>query len=816
MRVSVIVPVLNEREAVGPLVKALLAQTRPPDELVIADGGSDDGTREILEELAGSHPVLMVIDGPGPIAANRNAAIRAATGAVIACTDAGCMPEPGWLEALVRPFEGGADWVAGFYRPDGKTTASTAAGAVMMTVLEEVDMDHFLPGGSSQAFTKEAWRRVGGFPEAVNVGEDTLYGEQLRAAGYRPEFAPDALVAWHPPASLGEMAEKARNWGRADGVNRVRTGAYLRVIAAYWLTPLIALAVALWTPFLGLVILGAWFGLVLYRTRFKFRWVRGTSKWFLVPLAHIRQQLAQSLGFLEGFGAADLGRKMVGRVLRPLRRFLPGGWMESLGGEARPLRHNVDVWLDKEAQIPRWLHDSPSTYRIGVGRPSGDAVVQGTVDLRPGSEPLVAPVAVTLPDRLVEDFGDDPQILEDPVAAYSVLRQSGYNYGLIPSPGGLSVRKDPLRGSGSLLILAAVPIHDVGGGSRGAQIAQEAASRSMHVTYLYRFDAAETVDLGLRFMHPRLEEMRADEFAVEDFLAREPPGPRVALVEFPHRAYQPIIEALWNDGFRIVYDLIDDWEDATLGGWWYDHEFVAWLIGYTHLLTASAPSLVRSLRDKSGRDAIEVPNGVNARIFDLALDARVPHDLPTGAGPVFVYHGSLYGDWFDWPALGRVATAFPEARIILIGDRPRGVPELPPNVHLLGLKPQSALPSYLAHADIGLIPFVVSKTTHAVSPLKAFEYLAMGLPVAAPPLEPLQGLDWVYTHSNLEESVRRALSSPRPDRQEALARHGWGERLFRMFRELEIELPPPGRPVRVEARPIRHYTAGERIIRSRA
>ena len=132
------------------------------------------------------------------------------------------------------------------------------------------------------------------------------------------------------------------------------------------------------------------------------------------------------------------------------------------------LRHNVDVWLDSEAQIPRWLEDSPSTYRIGVGSPpSDDAIVLATVDLRPGSEPLVAPVAVTLPDQLVEDLADDLQILQDPVAAYSVLRQSGHRYSLVPSPGGLSVRKDPIRGSGSLVIMAAVPIHDVGGGSRG-------------------------------------------------------------------------------------------------------------------------------------------------------------------------------------------------------------------------------------------------------------------------------------------------------------------------------------------------------------
>jgi glycosyltransferase involved in cell wall biosynthesis len=384
---------------------------------------------------------------------------------------------------------------------------------------------------------------------------------------------------------------------------------------------------------------------------------------------------------------------------------------------------------------------------------------------------------------------------------------------LVPSPGGLTARKDPIMGAGSLVVLAAVPIHDVGGGSRGSQIAQEAVSRNMHVTYVSRFDAAESVDLGLRFIHPRLEEMGIGDFDAEAFLVRDPQGPRIALVEFPHRDYKPIVEALWNNGFRIVYDLIDDWDDATLGGWWYDHEFVEWLVAHTHVLTASAPSLVRSLRETTGRDVIEVPNGVNARIFDIDAQRPVPRDLPAGDGPLFEYHGSLYGNWFDWSAVAGIARAFPEARIVLIGDGPRRIPELPTNVHLLGLKPQGALPSYLAQADVGLIPFVVSKTTHAVSPLKAFEYLAMGVPVAAPPLEPLEGLDWVHTNSNLYEAVLRAMASPRPDGHEALARHGWGERLGRLLAELDIELPPLGRPVRVEIHPILHYAKEDRLIK---
>jgi glycosyltransferase involved in cell wall biosynthesis len=65
---------------------------------------------------------------------------------------------------------------------------------------------------------------------------------------------------------------------------------------------------------------------------------------------------------------------------------------------------------------------------------------------------------------------------------------------------------------------------------------------------------------------------------------------------------------------------------------------------------------------------------------------------------------------------------------------------MPPNVHFLGLKPQIDLPAYVQRFDVGLIPFKVTDTTHAVSPLKAYEYLASGVPVAAPPLRSLEGL----------------------------------------------------------------------------
>ena len=791
MKISVIVPVLNERDSIASLVEALLLQTHPPDEIVIADGGSTDGTRQILESLADAHPSLRVVAGPGPISENRNVAIAAAAHEVIACTDAGCIPEPDWLEHLLAPMEEGAQWVAGFYRPQGKTVASTAAGAVMMTTLPEVNLDNFLPGGSSQAFLKSAWERVGGFPVGRGVGEDTLFGEQMRALGYRPVFAPRAVVVWDPPPTLAAMEKKVFGWGRADGINQVRVGAYAKVLAAYWVLPLIALLAALWQPWLGLSLLAVFILLVVYRTRHKFGVTTSPAKVWWIPMAHVRQQLAASAGWLSGYGARRFLRKLWERV-----GGRPAGAIDS-----GPVRHNVDVLVPTRAEANRWLPDLPSTYRIGVGEPEGRPVVFGTVERRHRAEPVVAPVRV-------EARGADFDLTGDPVVDFRRLRQSGIPYQLVPTPGGTRISTEPIATGIAVVILAAVPIHDVGGGSRGAQIAQELASQGHHTTYVYRYDAAETVDLGLRFTHPLLEEFRWNEFDIEAYLARVHSEMRLVLVEFPHPDHLPLVDRL---GGAVVYDLIDDWSDPALGGNWYRAEVEKEFIDSAGELIASAPSLVESLGKRSGRRPTLVPNAVNSRLFDHRRQWPRPVDLPEG--PIFEYHGSLYGDWFDWEAVGRIAEEFPDASVVLIGDRPTKRLGLPDNVFLLGLKPQIDLAAYLSHTEVALIPFAVTETTHAVSPLKVFEYLAMGVPVAAPPLEPLIGLDGVFLDEDLVAAVEAARHGDRPDPEPVVAAHSWTARVDTLFELLGWDaVESATEPVRIETRPVRHYPPEQRLL----
>ncbi len=106
---------------------------------------------------------------------------------------------------------------------------------------------------------------------------------------------------------------------------------------------------------------------------------------------------------------------------------------------------------------------------------------------------------------------------------------------------------------------------------------------------------------------------------------------------------------------------------------------------------------------------------------------------------------------------------------------------MPTNVFFLGLKAQFELPAYVRRFDVGLLPFIVSDMTHAVSPLKVFEYLASGVPVAAPPLRALDGLDGVAVNEDLAEAVRLRSRRAQPDAASMIDQHSWSERVARII-----------------------------------
>lgn len=98
--VSVVVPARNEEEMIGACLESILQQEPPPHEVILVDNGSTDRTGEIGRRLG-----VQVIYQPQPgLHIARQTGLEAASGRVVATTDADCRVEPGWIAAIQEAF----------------------------------------------------------------------------------------------------------------------------------------------------------------------------------------------------------------------------------------------------------------------------------------------------------------------------------------------------------------------------------------------------------------------------------------------------------------------------------------------------------------------------------------------------------------------------------------------------------------------------------------------------------------------------------------------------------------------------------------
>jgi glycosyltransferase involved in cell wall biosynthesis len=307
MRVSVVATVLNEAQSLPRLLDSLAAQTRHPDEVVICDGGSTDGTLPLLRG-EDRFPLRVLQRSGANISQGRNVAIEAATGDVIAVTDAGVRLDSEWLESLMAPLEAEeARTAAGFFRPDPHTLFETAMGATVLPEVQDIRPERFLPSSRSVAFCKFAWREVGGYPEWLDYCEDLIFDFQLRSRFGPFVFVPEALVYFRPRPSLRSFFLQYYRYARGDGkadLWRLRHAVrYLTYLAAL---PLILLVGALESPW--------WWSLLLMAIpgMFWVPWRRLSRLWgdlnlfqkaraaLWVPVIRITGDIAKMVGYPVG------------------------------------------------------------------------------------------------------------------------------------------------------------------------------------------------------------------------------------------------------------------------------------------------------------------------------------------------------------------------------------------------------------------------------------------------------------------------------------------------------------------------------------
>jgi glycosyltransferase involved in cell wall biosynthesis len=225
--VSVASTVLNESDDIDLLVESLMQQTLAPAEVIIVDGGSTDGTWERLQAARAKYPTLVPIRdescslqrSPGPIARGRNVAIAGASSDIVACADAGCTYHPDWLVNLTAPIVAGNSQysVGGSYIDSANSTVWDVASAAFFGVKLNSDATTKSCTARSMAFRKELWQRVGGFPETVFLGEDTVFDSEVRKL-VAPAFPERAKPSYHPRHTFRSALQQMVSYSITDGV----------------------------------------------------------------------------------------------------------------------------------------------------------------------------------------------------------------------------------------------------------------------------------------------------------------------------------------------------------------------------------------------------------------------------------------------------------------------------------------------------------------------------------------------------------------------------------------------------------------------
>jgi glycosyltransferase involved in cell wall biosynthesis len=203
-----------------------------------------------------------------------------------------------------------------------------------------------------------------------------------------------------------------------------------------------------------------------------------------------------------------------------------------------------------------------------------------------------------------------------------------------------------------------------------------------------------------------------------------------------------------------------------------------------------------------------VPNGVNYPAYVSALaDPRLPDDLRAIKPPRLGYIG-LIGSKLDLEMLLELAQNNPDWSLVLVGASKVARKALVwqslqsmANVHHLGPVPVDRVPHYVKGFDVGLMPYEQNRHADYISPLKLYDYLAAGIPVASlaiPAVRPFRSHVHVADRpQDFPETVRAALADKEPEHRQArlelAAQNSWQARVEQLSDLIQtlLDAKPP-------------------------
>jgi GT2 family glycosyltransferase len=283
--ITVIMPIRNEARYIVRSLNAILEQDYPADrmEVLIADGMSEDGTRELVQQIIaerrrrqhghaaapGQVPAaIMLLDNPGRIVpTGLNSAIRRANGEIIVRVDGHAVIQPDYLKQCVTWLEQtGADCVGGVVVAAGKgyighaiaRTVSSPFGVGGASHRTMVSRDMPMPADTVPfgVYRREIFARIGLFNEQMIRHQDYEFNYRLRRAGGTIMLLPFIRIGYHARSDLRSLWQQYWQYGCWKGYFLRTHPDSLRL--RHLIPPLFVLTVALAGILALLAVTGLW------------------------------------------------------------------------------------------------------------------------------------------------------------------------------------------------------------------------------------------------------------------------------------------------------------------------------------------------------------------------------------------------------------------------------------------------------------------------------------------------------------------------------------------------------------------------------
>ena len=219
VQVSVIIPCRNERKFIGKCLSSIIAQNylKGNLEILVVDGMSEDGTREILKKYQREHSFIKVLDNPKKITPSAlNIGIKNSEGEIIIRMDSHAVYRKDYISKCLKYLEKyKADNVGGAIKtlPVRNTLAAKAIA---------ISLSHFFGAGGSYfrtgsrkarwvdtvfggCYKKEVFKKIGLFNENLIRGQDIEFNLRLKRAGGKILLAPDIIAYYYPKSNLKDF-----------------------------------------------------------------------------------------------------------------------------------------------------------------------------------------------------------------------------------------------------------------------------------------------------------------------------------------------------------------------------------------------------------------------------------------------------------------------------------------------------------------------------------------------------------------------------------------------------------------------------------